>query len=105
MSLLGKWATLCYLENKILPLVGMLLIWSSCLRCLILRATGELSLIDLDDGHERELTEAVELFWVTCCQSEDKTNLIEEVSWLDYGRNGMQVIIHQLVYICLYLNV
>ncbi|KAL8138535.1 hypothetical protein V2J09_004536, partial [Rumex salicifolius] len=60
-------------------------------RCLILRATGELSLLDLDDGHERELTEAVELFWVTCGQSEDKTNLIEEVSWLDYGRHGMQV--------------
>ncbi|GAB4844512.1 hypothetical protein Ancab_037891 [Ancistrocladus abbreviatus] len=60
-------------------------------RCLILRANGELSLLDLDDGHERELTDSVELFWVTCGQSEEKTNLIEEVSWLDYGHRGMQV--------------
>ncbi|KAL5572911.1 hypothetical protein UlMin_022508 [Ulmus minor] len=60
-------------------------------RCLILRANGELSLLDLDDGRERELTDSVELFWVTCGQSEEKTNLIEEVSWLDYGHRGMQV--------------
>ncbi|XP_062156067.1 uncharacterized protein LOC133863927 isoform X1 [Alnus glutinosa] len=60
-------------------------------RCLILRANGELSLLDLDDGHERELTDSVELFWVTCGKSEEKTNLIEEVSWLDYGHRGMQV--------------
>ncbi|GFZ06822.1 quinoprotein amine dehydrogenase, beta chain-like [Actinidia rufa] len=60
-------------------------------RCLILRANGELSLLDLDDGRERELTDSVELFWVTCGQSEKKTNLIEEVSWLDYGHRGMQV--------------
>ncbi|KAK6920089.1 Ribosome control protein 1 [Dillenia turbinata] len=60
-------------------------------RCLILRVNGELSLLDLDDGRERELTDSVELFWVTCGQSEDKTNLIEEVSWLDYGHRGMQV--------------
>ncbi|GAB2291032.1 hypothetical protein Dimus_025288 [Dionaea muscipula] len=60
-------------------------------RCLILRANGDLSLLDLGDGHERELTESVELFWVTCGQSEEKTNLIEEVSWLDYGHRGMQV--------------
>ncbi|KAI4355111.1 hypothetical protein L6164_003915 [Bauhinia variegata] len=60
-------------------------------RCLILRANGELSLLDLDDGRERELTDSVELFWVTCGQSEDKHNLIEEVSWLDYGHRGMQV--------------
>ncbi|RZB53433.1 RAB6A-GEF complex partner protein 1-like [Glycine soja] len=60
-------------------------------RCLILRANGELSLLDLDDGRERNLTDSVELFWVTCGQSEDKTNLIEEVSWLDYGHRGMQV--------------
>ncbi|PSS04372.1 RAB6A-GEF complex partner protein [Actinidia chinensis var. chinensis] len=60
-------------------------------RCLILRANGELSLLDLDDGRERELTDSVELFWVTCGQSENKTNLIEEVSWLDYGHRGMQV--------------
>ncbi|KAK1558924.1 hypothetical protein Q3G72_008345 [Acer saccharum] len=60
-------------------------------RCLILRANGELSLLDLDDGRERELTDSVELFWVTCGQSEEKTSLIEEVSWLDYGHRGMQV--------------
>lgn len=60
-------------------------------RCLILRSNGELSLLDLDDGRERNLTDSVELFWVTCGQSEDKTNLIEEVSWLDYGHRGMQV--------------
>ncbi|XP_022770465.1 guanine nucleotide exchange factor subunit Rich-like isoform X3 [Durio zibethinus] len=60
-------------------------------RCLILRANGELSLLDLDDGRERELTDSVELFWVTCGQSEEKTNLIEDVSWLDYGHRGMQV--------------
>ncbi|XP_010544754.1 PREDICTED: RAB6A-GEF complex partner protein 1-like [Tarenaya hassleriana] len=60
-------------------------------RCLILRANGELSLLDLVDGRERELTDSVELFWVTCCQSEEKTNLVEEVSWLDYGHRGMQV--------------
>lgn len=60
-------------------------------RCLILRMNGELSLLDLDDGHERELTDSVELFYVTCGQSEGKTNLIEEVSWLDYGHRGMQV--------------
>lgn len=52
---------------------------------------GELSLLDLDDGRERELTDSVELFWVTCGQSDEKTNLIEEVSWLDYGHRGMQV--------------
>ncbi|CAL5382017.1 unnamed protein product [Camellia sinensis] len=55
------------------------------------RANGELSLLDLDDGRERELTDSVEVFWVTCGQSEEKTNLIEEVSWLDYGHRGMQV--------------
>ncbi|KAF6162199.1 hypothetical protein GIB67_008328 [Kingdonia uniflora] len=60
-------------------------------RCLILRTNGELSLLDLDDGHERKLTDSVELFWVTCSQSEEKSNLIEEVSWLDYGHRGMQV--------------
>ncbi|XVF73146.1 hypothetical protein PTKIN_Ptkin12aG0178100 [Pterospermum kingtungense] len=60
-------------------------------RCLILRTNGELSLLDLDDGRERELTDSVELFWVTCGQSEEKTNLIEDVSWLDYGHRGMQV--------------
>ncbi|VVB06503.1 unnamed protein product [Arabis nemorensis] len=60
-------------------------------RCLILRKNGELSLLDLVDGRERELTDSVELFWVTCGQSEEKTNLIEEVSWLDYGHRGMQV--------------
>ncbi|KAF2291149.1 hypothetical protein GH714_020367 [Hevea brasiliensis] len=60
-------------------------------RCLILRTNGELSLLDLDDGRERELTDSVELVWVTCSQLEEKTNLIEEVSWLDYGHRGMQV--------------
>lgn len=60
-------------------------------RCLILRTNGELSLLDLDDGCERELTDSVELFWVTCDQSEERANLIEEVSWLDYGHRGMQV--------------
>ena len=60
-------------------------------RCLILRVNGELSLLDLDEGRERELTDSVELFWVTCGPSEEKINLIEEVSWLDYGHRGMQV--------------
>uniref|UniRef100_A0A6N2L826 RIC1 C-terminal alpha solenoid region domain-containing protein n=1 Tax=Salix viminalis TaxID=40686 RepID=A0A6N2L826_SALVM len=55
------------------------------------RINGELSLLDLDDGRERELTDSVELFWVTCGQSEEKASLIEEVSWLDYGHRGMQV--------------
>ncbi|KAI8025584.1 RAB6A-GEF complex partner protein 1 [Camellia lanceoleosa] len=54
-------------------------------RCLILRANGELSLLDLDDGRERELTDSVELFWVTCGQSEEKTNLIEEVWYPSLG--------------------
>nr|GEV82860.1 Rab6A-GEF complex partner protein 1-like [Tanacetum cinerariifolium] len=61
------------------------------IRCLILRANGELSLLDLIDGRERELTDSIELFWVTCGRSMDKINLIEEVSWLDYGHRGMQV--------------
>lgn len=60
-------------------------------RCLILRMNGDLSLLELDDGRERELTHSVELFWVTCGQLGEKTNLIEEVSWLDYGHRGMQV--------------
>ncbi|KAJ6400616.1 hypothetical protein OIU84_016125 [Salix udensis] len=60
-------------------------------RCLILRTNGELSLLDLDDGREKELTDSVELFWVTCGQSGEKTSLIEEISWLDYGHRGMQV--------------
>ncbi|XP_055828019.1 uncharacterized protein LOC129896195 isoform X3 [Solanum dulcamara] len=60
-------------------------------RCLILRTNGELSLLDLDEGRERTLTDSVELFWVTCGQSEEKASLIEEVSWLDYGHRGMQV--------------
>ncbi|XP_038681735.1 guanine nucleotide exchange factor subunit RIC1-like isoform X2 [Tripterygium wilfordii] len=60
-------------------------------RCLILRVNGDLSLLDLGDGRERELTDSVELFWVTCGQSEEMTSLIEEVSWLDYGHRGMQV--------------
>ncbi|OWM88183.1 hypothetical protein CDL15_Pgr003595 [Punica granatum] len=60
-------------------------------RCLILRVNGELSLLDLDDGRERDLTDSVELFWVTCGQSVEKTNLIEEVSWLDYGHREMQL--------------
>ena len=67
------------------------LIFTCFSRCLILRANGELSLLDLDDGRERELTDSVELFWVTCGQSEEKTNLIEDVSWLDYSYRGMQV--------------
>lgn len=48
-------------------------------------------MLDLDDGHEQVLTNSVELFWVTCGHSEEKANLIEEVSWLDYGYRGMQV--------------
>lgn len=60
-------------------------------RCLILRLNGELSLLDLDEGRERELTDSVELFWVTSELSEGKENLIDEVSWLDYGHRGMQV--------------
>ncbi|KAL6585147.1 hypothetical protein OROMI_004436 [Orobanche minor] len=61
------------------------------LRCLLLRNNGDLSLLDLDDGRERELTDSIELFWVTYGRSEEKANLIEEVSWLDYGHRGMQV--------------
>lgn len=68
-------------------------------RCLILRTNGELSLLDLDEGRERELTDSVELFWVTCGQTEEKTNLIEEVSWLDYGHRGMQVTVLFSIYI------
>lgn len=68
-------------------------------RCLILRTNGELSLLDLDEGRERELTDSVELFWVTCGQTEEKTNLIEEVSWLDYGHRGMQVTVSFSIYI------
>ncbi|KAK1260240.1 hypothetical protein QJS04_geneDACA002447 [Acorus gramineus] len=60
-------------------------------RCLILRTNGELSLLDLDDGHERGLTDSVELFWVTSGQFEEMENLIDEVSWLDYGHRGIQV--------------
>ncbi|XP_078157744.1 uncharacterized protein LOC144553444 isoform X3 [Carex rostrata] len=60
-------------------------------RCLILRKNGELSLLHLDDGHEKVLTNSVDLLWVTCGKSEDKSNLIKEVSWLDYGHRGMQV--------------
>ncbi|KNA19833.1 hypothetical protein SOVF_057850 [Spinacia oleracea] len=60
-------------------------------RCLILRGNGELSLLDMNDGHELELTDSVELFWVTCGQLDVKENLIEEISWLDYGHRGMQV--------------
>ncbi|KAG8059199.1 hypothetical protein GUJ93_ZPchr0002g23824 [Zizania palustris] len=60
-------------------------------RCLVLRMNGELSVLDMDDGHEQALTNSVELFWVTCSQYEEKGNLIKEVSWLDYGHKGMQV--------------
>ncbi|KAK1393564.1 hypothetical protein POM88_012620 [Heracleum sosnowskyi] len=51
----------------------------------------ELSVLDLANGREKELTHSIELFWVTCGQSEERTNLIGEVSWLDYGHRGMQV--------------
>jgi hypothetical protein len=64
---------------------------SYAIRCLILRMNGELSVLDVDDGHEHALTNSVELFWVTCSQSEDKGSLFKEVSWLDYGHRGMQV--------------
>lgn len=57
-----------------------------------MRKNGELSLLHLDDGHEKVLTNSVDLLWVTCGKSEDKSNLIKEVSWLDYGHRGMQVI-------------
>ncbi|VAI50373.1 unnamed protein product [Triticum turgidum subsp. durum] len=60
-------------------------------RCLILRVNGELSVLDMDDGHEQALTNSVELFWVVGSQEEEKSNLIKEVSWLDYGHQGMQV--------------
>ncbi|KAI8551365.1 hypothetical protein RHMOL_Rhmol06G0180500 [Rhododendron molle] len=43
--------------------------------------------LDLEDGGERDLTDS----WVTCGLSEEKTNLIDKVSWLDYGHRGMQV--------------
>jgi hypothetical protein len=61
------------------------------IRCLILRTNGELSVLDMDDGHEHTLTNSIELFWVTCSQFEEKGSLIKEVSWLDYGHRGMQV--------------
>ncbi|KAK9146414.1 hypothetical protein Sjap_006317 [Stephania japonica] len=77
------------LENHLSPSKGFLS--GQPARCLILRINGELSLLDLDDGHERELTDSVELFWVTCGHSKEEANLIEEVSWLDYGYRGMQV--------------
>jgi hypothetical protein len=64
------------------------------IRCLILRTNGELSVLDMDDGHEHALTNSVELFWVTCSQFEEKGSLIKEVSWLDYGHRGMQVRFH-----------
>lgn len=67
-------------------------------RCLILRGNGELSLLDMNDGHELELTDSVELFWVTCGQLDVKENLIEEISWLDYGHRGMQVIISHFLW-------
>ncbi|XP_058184098.1 uncharacterized protein LOC131301726 isoform X3 [Rhododendron vialii] len=60
-------------------------------RCLILRVNGELSQLDLVDGLERELTDSIELFWVTNGLSDEKSNLIEKVSWLDYGHKVMQV--------------
>jgi RAB6A-GEF complex partner protein 1 len=47
--------------------------------------------LDMDDGHEHALTNSIELFWVTCSQFEEKGSLIKEVSWLDYGHQGMQV--------------
>ncbi|XP_058184097.1 uncharacterized protein LOC131301726 isoform X2 [Rhododendron vialii] len=61
-------------------------------RCLILRVNGELSQLDLVDGLERELTDSIELFWVTNGLSDEKSNLIEKVSWLDYGHKVMQVL-------------
>jgi hypothetical protein len=64
---------------------------SYAIRCLILQMNGELSVMDMDDGHEHALTNSVELFWVTCSQSEEKGSLFKEVSWLDYGHRGMQV--------------
>ena len=57
---------------------------------------GELSLLDLDEGSEHEMTDAVELFWVTSGQPEEKANLVNEVSWLDYGHRGMQVNSHMV---------
>lgn len=81
----------------------MILISAACnVRCLILRTNGELSLLDLDDGHEQALTNSVELFWVTCGHSEEKENLIEEVSWLDYGHRGMQV---NALFSCICVNI
>lgn len=59
-------------------------------RCLILRINGELSLLDLDEGSERNLTGDVEHFWVTYKDLGGEANLIEEVSWLAYGHHGMQ---------------
>ncbi|XP_039116027.1 uncharacterized protein LOC120251541 isoform X2 [Dioscorea cayenensis subsp. rotundata] len=58
--------------------------------CLILRTNGDLWLLDLGDGHEHVLSNSIELFWVTCGQSGEKANLIEEVSWLDYSHRGME---------------
>uniref|UniRef100_A0A2P2MRB8 Uncharacterized protein MANES_01G254400 n=1 Tax=Rhizophora mucronata TaxID=61149 RepID=A0A2P2MRB8_RHIMU len=82
-------------NNDISPSSDLLI--SEPARCLILRANGELSLLDLNVGRERELTDSVELLWVTCGHSEEKTNLIKEVSWLDYGHQGMQLVFTGLV--------
>ncbi|KAG5544967.1 hypothetical protein RHGRI_017431 [Rhododendron griersonianum] len=70
-------------------------------RCLILRVNGELSQLDLNDGRERELTDSVELFWVTCGLSEEKTNLIEKVSWLDYGpqRDASKILFGKYIFV------
>jgi RAB6A-GEF complex partner protein 1 len=70
------------------------------IRCLMLRMNGELSVLYLDDGHEHALTNSVELFWVTCSQFEEKGSLLKEVSWLDYGHQGMQV--RSIILWCIY---
>lgn len=77
----------CYSKPVILDFYSV----SYDIRCLILRMNGELSVLDMDDGHEHAVTNSVELFWVTCSQFEEKGSLLKEVSWLDYGHRGMQV--------------
>ncbi|KAF7140597.1 hypothetical protein RHSIM_Rhsim06G0126700 [Rhododendron simsii] len=70
--------TFPFLEDKL----SACLDWSSS--CLHLDGVGMHGVLqtwdlDLDERRERELSDFVELFWVTCGLSEEKTNLIDKV--------------------------
>lgn len=58
---------------------------------MLLRADGELSLLDLDRGTEKALVSGVEQFWLTQGRDKAEAALIEEVPWWAYGHRGMQV--------------